>query len=64
MTMITISCCFRMIDFDPKKRPSAFELLEDPFLLEHAQVSYYVFMRPALRTVGVVLPIMTFKNVR
>ena len=28
----------RMINFDPKKRPSAFELLEDPFLLEHAQV--------------------------
>ena len=27
-----------MMDIDPEKRPSAFELLEDPFLLDHAQV--------------------------
>ena len=27
-----------MMNFEPQKRPSAFELLEDPFLLDHAQV--------------------------
>ena len=27
-----------MMNFEPQKRPGAFELLEDPFLLDHAQV--------------------------
>ena len=30
------------MNVEPQQRPSAFELLEDPFLLDHAQVKTFL----------------------